>query len=161
MFHLLFYLVWITCILTALNPTVIVSNLRINPVKTLHEFTHYTRLWTIQTYTRRSSTAKLGELLNSILWPALKRKLGEVSSDGYSGSCRWVRPHDRESFWLSRYNKCSWDKKLPYCDQVVQTITNTNIYTYCKMQPMAQLWSILANSWTTNKHLCNQRPTQT
>ena len=37
MFHLLFYLVWITCILTALKPTVIVSNLRINPVKTLHE----------------------------------------------------------------------------------------------------------------------------
>ena len=37
MFHLLFYLVWITCILTALKPTVIVSSIRINPVKTLHE----------------------------------------------------------------------------------------------------------------------------
>ena len=47
MFHLLFYLVWITCILTALKPTVIVSSIRINPVKTLHEFTHYTRLRTI------------------------------------------------------------------------------------------------------------------
>ena len=88
MFHLLFYLVWITCILTALKPTVIVSSIRINPVKTLHELLITHGCEQSKRIREEALQQKLGELLNSILWPALKRKLGEVSSDGCSGSCR-------------------------------------------------------------------------